>query len=79
MPIDADLTSALAAEIERNRQLAERPGTVAAVVGLDPKSWTITRILLSEQEPSGEERAVTYEVLHLAQPLLNSLLSASAR
>lgn len=78
VPIDADLTSALAAEIERNRQLGERPGTVAAVVGLDPKSWTITRILLSEQEPSGEERAVTYEVLHLAQPLLNSLPSASA-
>jgi hypothetical protein len=77
--IDADLTSALAAEIERNRQIAERPDTVAAVVGIDPKSWTITRILLSEQEPTGEGRAVAYEVLHLAQPLLDTLPSASSR
>lgn len=79
IPIDADLTAAFAAEIARNREAAERPGTVAAIVGVDPQSWTITRILLSDREPAGEGDAVAYEVLHLAQPLLNSLPSAGAR
>ncbi|MFT4117616.1 DUF4865 family protein [Bradyrhizobium sp.] len=79
IPIDADLTSAIAAEIERNRQIAERPGTVAAVVGIDPRAWSLTRIQLSEQEPTGDGPAVAYEVLHLARPLLDSLPSASSR
>jgi len=79
IPIDADLTAAFAAEIARNREAAERSGTVAAIVGVNPRNWTFTRILLSEQEPIGEGDAVAYEVLHLAQPLLNSLPSVSAR
>ena len=79
IPIDADLTAAFAAEIARNREAAERSGTVAAIVGVNPQNWTFTRILLSEQGPIGEGDAVAYEVLHLAQPLLNSLPSVSAR
>lgn len=79
IPVDADLTAAFAAESERNREAAERTGTVAAVVGVDPQNWTITRILVSEQEPTREGDAVAYEVLHLARPLLDSLPSASSR
>ena len=79
IPIDADLTATFADEIARNREAAERPGTVAAIVGVDPQRWTIARILLSDREPAGEGDAVAYEVLHLAQPLLNSLPSASSR
>lgn len=79
IPLDADLTAAFAAEIARNREAAERPGTVAAIIGVDPQSWSITRIVLSDRDPAGEGDAVAYEVLHLAEPLLNSLPSASAR
>jgi len=79
IPVDADLTAAFAVEIARNREAAEQTVTVAAVVGVDPQNWTITRILVSEQEPTGEGDAVAYEVLHLARPLLDSLPSASSR
>ncbi len=79
IPIDADISSVLAAEIARNRRLAERPDTAAAVVGIDPAKWIIARLLLSTQEPGGEGRGVAYEVLHLAQPLLDSLPIADAR
>jgi hypothetical protein len=79
IPIDADLTVAFAAEIALNRELVERPGTVAAIVGVDPQNWTFTRILLSEREPTRDGDAVAYEVLHLAKPLLDSLPSAGAR
>jgi hypothetical protein len=79
IPIDADLTVAFAAEIALNRELVERPGTVAAIVGVDPQNWTFTRILLSEREPTGDGDAVAYEVLHLAKPLLDSLPFAGAR
>lgn len=79
IPIDADLTAAIAAEIARNRAVAERAGTVAAVVGVDPQNWTFTRILLSEQEPTGDGDAVAYEVLHLARPLFESLPLAASR
>lgn len=79
VPIDADLTVAIAAELARNHDVAERPGTVAAIVGVNPQNWTFARILLSEHEPTGEDEAVGYEALHLARPLLNSLPSAGAR
>jgi hypothetical protein len=79
IPIDADLTATFAAEIALNREAAERPGTVAAIVGVDPRNWTIARILLSEQEPIGDRDVVAYEVLHLARPLLDSLPSAGSR
>ena len=79
IPLDADLTAAFAAEIARNREVAGQPGTVAAIVGVDPQSWTFTRIQLSEREPTGEGDAIAYEVLHLARPLLDSLPSAGSR
>lgn len=79
IPLDADLTAAFAGEIARNREVAEQPGTVAAIIGVDPQNWTFTRILLSEHEPAGDGDAVAYEVLHLARPLLNSLPPAGSR
>jgi hypothetical protein len=72
IPLDADLTSTFAAEIAKNREAAEQAGTVAAAVGVDAQNWRITRILLSEQEPSGAG-SEAYQILHLAKPLLGTL------
>ncbi|MGY3604213.1 MULTISPECIES: DUF4865 family protein [unclassified Bradyrhizobium] len=77
--IDADLTAAFAAEIEHNRATAERPGSVAAVVSVDAQNWTVTRILLSENELDRESAGAAYQILHLARPLLDTLPRASAR
>ena len=57
IPLDADLTAAFAREIERNREIAARPDTVAAAVGVDTRNWKFTRILLSTNEPNGNENA----------------------
>ncbi len=57
IPLDADLTAILHAEVER----------------VDTKDWKLTRILLSEPSPSGNEPGVGYTVLHLAAPLLGAL------
>ena len=73
IPHDADLTSAFAAEIERNRETAREPGTVVAAVGVDVHHWKFTRILLSEREPSGASGEEAYQILYLAKPLLGML------
>jgi Domain of unknown function (DUF4865) len=78
IPLDTDLTSAFAAEIERNREIAGQPGVVAAAVGADVQNWKFTRILLSENEPSGARGEEAYQVLYLARPLLGSLPVATA-
>ena len=74
--LDADLTSAFAAEIERISELARQPGAVAAAVGVDVERWKFTRVLLSENEPGGREEGIAYQVLYLAQPLLAELPAA---
>jgi hypothetical protein len=79
IPPDADLTSAFAAEIERCRDIAQRPGAVASAVGVDAERWKFTRVLLSENEPSGREEGAAYQVLYLAQPLLAELPLATIR
>jgi Domain of unknown function (DUF4865) len=73
IPVDADLTSAFAAEIARNRTAAKEAGVVAAAVGVDAQHWKFTRVLVSENEPSGREQATAYQVLYLARPLLAEL------
>jgi Domain of unknown function (DUF4865) len=72
IPIDADLHAAYAAEIERNRQVAARPGTVVSAVGLDTKTWRVTRFLVT-QDAQAEAGGTRYEVLYLAKPLLDTL------
>jgi len=79
IPLDADLTAAFAREIERNREIAARRDTVAAAVGVDTRNWKFTRILLSADEPNGNENAVAYQVLHLARPLLDTLPNSADR
>jgi uncharacterized protein DUF4865 len=76
---DTDLTSAFAAEITRNREIAQQAGVVAAAVGLDAERWKFTRVLLSEQEPSGREPGHAYQVLYLATTLLAELPKVEAR
>jgi uncharacterized protein DUF4865 len=73
IPLDADLTAAFAREIERNREIAAQSDTVAAAVCVDTRNWKITRILLSTNEPNGNEIAIAYQILHLARPLLDTL------
>ncbi len=68
---ESDLTSAFAAEIERNRKAAQQAGVLAAAVGVDAERWKFTRVLLSEEELSGHGAA--YQVLYLAKPLLAEL------
>jgi Domain of unknown function (DUF4865) len=79
IPVDSDLTSAFAAEIERVSELARQPGAVAAAVGVDAERWKFTRVLLSENEPGGREEGVAYQVLYLARPLLAELPQAPVR
>lgn len=70
---DADLAAVLAAEVALNQQAAEQPSIVAATVGVDVKQWRITRVLLSEGELAAGPNTVAYQVLYLAQPLLQEL------
>ena len=79
IPRDADLTSTFAAEIERNREVAKEAGVVASAVGVDVQSWKLTRMLVSEKEPTGREPGLAYQVLYLARPLLSELPGAVAR
>ncbi len=76
---DADLTSAFAEEIARNRDAAQEAGVIAAAVGVDAQNWTFTRVVLSEREPSGSKGEEVYEILYLAKPLLETLPPANAR
>jgi hypothetical protein len=78
IPLDADLTKAFAAEIARNREIANGPGVVAAAVGLDAENWKFTRVLVSENEPVKGQPGTAYEILYLAKPLLETLPLSSA-
>jgi hypothetical protein len=79
IPPDADLTAAFAREIERNGHIAAQAGTVAAAVGIDTRNWKFTRVRLSTSEPDGSDSAVAYQILHLAQPLLDTLAQGDER
>lgn len=70
---DADLPKVFADEAERNRKAADHPDAVAAAVGVDTLNWKLIRILLSRAEPIGNEGGVAYQILYLAQPLLDTL------
>jgi hypothetical protein len=41
------------------------------VIGLDAEKWVFTRVLLSENEQT--DAGACYQILHLAQPLLDRL------
>jgi hypothetical protein len=79
IPLGADLPSAFATEIERNQEVARQPGAVAAAVGVDAQNWKLTRILLSEKEPSGADGEQAYQVLYLAKTLFDTLPRATER
>ncbi|QVN22010.1 DUF4865 family protein [Burkholderia pyrrocinia] len=78
IPADADLDATLAHEIAHNREAAARPGVVAAAVSVDPLRWRLTRILVTEHEPDNGGAGTVYQVLHLAQPLLDTLEGSGA-
>ncbi|KAA0076742.1 DUF4865 family protein [Tardiphaga sp. P9-11] len=75
IPPDADLAAAMTGEIERNADLSARAGIVAAVIGLDAEKWVFIRVLLSENEQT--DAGACYQILHLAQPLLDRLPHAT--
>lgn len=77
IPLDQDLGQAYAQELDHNRAVAAQTGVVAAAVGVDTTTWRITRIALREShQEDAPKHAVTYEVLHLAKPLLDQLPTA---
>jgi Domain of unknown function (DUF4865) len=76
IPLDADLPATFAAEIERNQARAREPGAVAAAVGVDTRTWKLTRVLLSERAPAAADTGTAYEILYLAKPLLATLPTA---
>ena len=73
IPLDADLTQACEMEVERNRDVAGRSGTVVAAVGVDTQNWRFVRVIFSEDAPSGNGVGTGYEVLYFASPLLDEL------
>jgi hypothetical protein len=76
IPRDTDIATIGAQEVERNRSIAGHPATVATAVAVDPRSWKLIRVLLSENEPNGSESGASYEILYLAKPLLETLPNA---
>ncbi|WP_161138749.1 DUF4865 family protein [Propylenella binzhouense] len=54
IPVDADLTAALAAEGVWCREAASDRGTVAATVGMDTRSWRMVRLLIRPDNKQGE-------------------------
>jgi hypothetical protein len=73
IPLDAELPQACEMEVERNKDVAGRPGTVVAAVGVDTQNWRFTRIIFSENAPSGNGAGTSYEVVYFASPLLDKL------
>jgi hypothetical protein len=73
LPVDTDLTDALAAEAAWCRKVSAEPDVVVATAGLDSGNWRTLRIVVTESEPDGTRLGTWYEVGHLAQPLRASL------
>jgi hypothetical protein len=73
IPLDADLPQACKVEVERNREIAGRPGVVVAAVGVDTQNWRFVRVMVSEDAPTGKEAGTSYEVGYFAAPLLDTL------
>jgi hypothetical protein len=61
-----------AQEIERNRSIASHPATVATAVAVDPDSWKLIRVQVSENEPNGTASGASYKILYLAKPPLET-------
>ncbi|NBF06734.1 DUF4865 family protein [Pseudomonas sp. Fl5BN2] len=63
----ADRQQLLAAEVQRNQQLADAPETFAVFLALDLQAWQLLRFSLSAQPPQPRPGVECYEVLYLAQ------------
>ncbi|MEA1648193.1 DUF4865 family protein [Nitrospirillum sp. BR 11164] len=75
--VDTALGGLWADEIALNREVADDEATVAATVGVDARTWTLTRVRLTAEAPvNPPATAVTYQVLRLARPLLETLPSS---
>ncbi|TWB69754.1 uncharacterized protein DUF4865 [Nitrospirillum amazonense] len=75
--MDTALGGLWADEIALNREVAEGEDIVASAVGVDTRTWTLTRVRLAAEAPSNPPAtAVTYQVLQLARPLLETLPSS---
>jgi len=68
-----DMTALREAEHECNHALAQRADTVAAATALDPAGWKLVRFHITSSRYDAEHPGDAYEVLHLAQPLLEEL------
>ena len=68
-----DIAALRADEIDRNRQLASHPETVAVVTSIDLSTWRLVRLHLSSQALDATHPGDAYEVLYLACPELSGL------
>lgn len=76
---DVELGDAISQEVAHNRDTADQPGIVAAITAVDTRRWRVSRFLLTEDPALMRDAAAqTYEVLHLASPLLNTLQGGAA-
>lgn len=73
VPHGMPLKDLKALELERNRSIANDPNVVATVIGIDPKSWQISRFLLTETAIDLDDHHQAYQVAYLAQPGLHQL------
>lgn len=73
VPVDADLSDFLAAEVRRNGEMAAQNGIAVATVGVDAQAWTVTRVVLSAQLLELGPDVVAYQALYLARPRLHAL------
>jgi hypothetical protein len=68
LDVNADIPTATAAAVARNREAAGRPDTVAAWVVLDPSAWQLVWFTLSSATPKPAHGGEVYQVLYLAGP-----------
>lgn len=76
IPLDTELGAAFEQEAQWCRSVANRPGTVVATAGMDPRHWRSVGVLLTDNAPTADDAGDWYEVGHLARPHLEALPGA---
>ena len=59
-----------------NRSIASHSATVATAVTVDPGSWKLIQMPVSENEPNATASSASYQILYLAKLLLETLPNA---
>jgi hypothetical protein len=68
-----DRVALYAGEVERNREIAARPDTVAVWAALDLYAWKLIRFTVSSAPADPARGGEVYDVLHMARPEMGQL------